>query len=169
MYFQAMLTSIIILIRISNTFTNCIAIGFNNGDHDYKYLSYCLSLIYSTMISFSITSSQATIHDIIQWIKQYVNNLNDTIDRNRLKHDTTSPSCRHMHCVSIDNNVIQIMELQIILSIDSFYIMIHHLLFEKLALIHVYDAIIIVLIGYAIIYIFHQCLHQVLQYFVHGI
>ena len=125
-YFQAMLTSIIILIQISTTFTNCIAIGFNSGPYGHKYLSYCLSLIYSIMISFLITSSQASIYDIIQWIKQYVNDLNDTIDRNRLKNDKTSPS------VDMYNILIKIMELKIILSIDSFYIVIHHVLFENL-------------------------------------
>ena len=59
-------------------FINCVVIELNNYDHDYK--SYRLSLIYSITISCSITSAKSTIYDMIPWIKQYVNDFNDTID-----------------------------------------------------------------------------------------
>ena len=106
---------------LSCIFMNSIAMEFNNDD-DYK--SYCLWLIYS------ITSSKSTIYDMIQWIKQYVSDLNDTLDRNNLKNDKT---------------------FNLTLSMYSFYVitMINHLLFEKLAFLQVFDTIIFVFNGYA--------------------
>ena len=93
-YCQSIVTSIIIFNRVSNNFINCIVIGFNNGvimiiiNITEKCMYYCwLSFMYSLMVYLLFIAWKSRIHDIIQWIKQYSNDLKNKFLWNRSEND----------------------------------------------------------------------------------
>ena len=137
-YFEAILTSnIIILIQLLNNFINCIVImiKFNNDNYTsyYKFIYYYWSaFIHLIMIYLSIMVSELIIYDTMQWIQQYLNNLNDNFDVIKSENNQTCQSYGCMDCARINKCLICI--LSIVDTIDFVYPLIDDVLFQQITL-----------------------------------
>ena len=87
------------------------------------------------MITLSITSSESTMLDLIQLIKQYFNNFNHKVEVNKLKNDKKCQSHGCMSCATIDHTLMCIMIL--VWMIYVFYPVINHLEFQEMISLYV--------------------------------
>ena len=113
----------------------------------YKFIHCYLWIIsHSSMILQSINEFDLMIYKIIDIIQCKFKETSIRYSQNKAHIDRKDQSNECMYCVSV--NDILILTITNILSIYSFYIVVYHLLIEKQALIHVFDAVMIVLIVY---------------------
>ena len=134
-----------VLVQLLNIFIDCVVIivEFNNVNHTSYYqfiFSDCLSCIDSTMMYFSIKTSQSTesiIYIVFELIKQHFNNFKDNFDVYRQQNG-------NMHCGTIDFILMGIMI--IICIIYGVFLLMSYVEFQHMTLLYHFIQIVIILI-----------------------
>ena len=139
-------------ITILSMIINFVVIIFNNGDDkfDHKLIyHYCSWFNFLIMIYLSIMVLESILCIVLQWIKQYCNNLNDKFNENVSQDIGKCKLNKNMHCVAIGCLLMRIMSF--ICTIHCVYPMINHLLFQQITFLYHLMRITIVLVLYSLI------------------
>ena len=133
-HFESIFTSIITMcIHVLRSFT-VIMMECNKSDYQSYFKFIChdyLSLIYSIMIYLSNISSKSIFYDIFEWIKQYLDDVNDNFDGIKSENDGKYRFNTNIHCVAFDCILMFIMT--VLCAIYFVYQLRNHLLFQEIA------------------------------------